>query len=76
MPLGYSATLRRHFTFYHYVLRNSWFSFDQLRKDERLSQTWSHLVALKSGLLGWESSALTSKPLLHYPFLSSLQPLD
>ena len=34
---GYRATMRKQFTFYHSVLRSSWYSTDQLRKDERLS---------------------------------------
>ena len=31
------ATSRRQFTFYHSVPRNSWYSFYQPQKDERLS---------------------------------------
>ena len=38
LPQGYSAFLRTQFTFYDSVARNSWYSFDQPRKDERLSQ--------------------------------------
>ena len=34
------------------------------RKDERLSRPLSHQVALNTGLLDWESSALTTRPLL------------
>ena len=45
-----TATLRRQFTFYHSVPRNSWYSFYQPRKDERLSQPWSHPVVLNTGL--------------------------
>ena len=44
LPQGYRATSRRQFSFYHEVSRNSWHSFDQPRKDERLSQPWSHPV--------------------------------
>ena len=55
-------TLRRQFTFYHSVPRNSWYSFYQPRKDERLSRPWSHPVALSTELLDWESSALTTRP--------------
>ena len=35
------------------------------RKDERLSRHRSHPVVLSTGLLDWESSALTTRPLLH-----------
>ena len=59
-----AATSRRQFTFYHSVPRNSWYSFYRPRKDERLSQPWSHPVVLNTGLLDWESSALTTRPLL------------
>ena len=51
--------------FYHLVPRNSWYSFYRPRKDERLSQPWSHPVVLNTGLLDWQSSALTTRPLLH-----------
>ena len=59
------ATSRRQFTFYHSVPRNSWYSFYQPWKDKRLSQPWSHPVVLNTGPLDWESSALTTRPLLH-----------
>ena len=59
-----TATSRRQFTFYHSVLRNSWYSFYRPRKDERLSRPWSHPVVLITGPLDWESSALTTRPLL------------
>ena len=65
LPQGYTATLRRQFTFYHSVPRNSWYSFYRPRKDERLSRPWSHPVVLSMGPLDWESSALTTWPLLH-----------
>ena len=65
LPQGYRATSRRQFTFYHQVPRTSWYSFDRLRKDERLSRPWSHPVVLNTEPLDWESSALTSRPLLH-----------
>ena len=61
-----TATSRRQFTFYHSVPRNSWYSFYRPRKDERLSRPWSHLVVLNTGLLDWESSALTTILILHY----------
>ena len=60
-----TATSRRQFTFYHSVPRNSWYSFYRPRKDERLSRPWSHPVVLNTGPLDWESSALTTRPLLH-----------
>ena len=49
------ATSRRLFTFYHYVPRNCWYSLYWPWKDERLSQPWSHPVALNTGPLDWES---------------------
>ena len=63
LPQGYS-TLRRQFTFYHSVPRNSWCSFYQLWKDERLSRPWSYPVVLNMGPLDWESSILSTRPLL------------
>ena len=63
---GYKATTRRQFTFYHWLPRNSWYSYDRPRKDERLSQTWSHPVGLNTGPLDWKSSAITTRPLFHY----------
>ena len=60
-----TATSRRQFTFYHSVSRNSWYSFYRTRKDERLSQPWSHPVVLIKEPLDWESNALTTRPLLH-----------
>ena len=62
LPKVYRATTRRQFTFYHSVPRNSWYPFDQPRKDERLTQPWSHTVALNTVPLGWESSTLTNRP--------------
>ena len=41
--------------------RNSWYSLQRPRKDERLSQPWSHPVVLNTGPLDWESSALTTR---------------
>ena len=39
------------------------------QKDERLSQPWSHPVVLNTGTLDWESSTLTTRPMLlvYYP---------
>ena len=61
-----TATSRRQFTFYHSVPRNSWYSFYRPRKDEMLSQPWSHPVVFEHGThLDWESSTLTTWPLVH-----------
>ena len=60
-----TATLRRQFTFYHSVSRNSGYSFYRPRNDERLSRPWNHPVVLNTGPLDWESSTLTTRPLLH-----------
>ena len=60
-----TATLRRQFTFYHSVPRNSWYSFYRPRKGKRLSRPWSHPVVLITVPLDWESSTLTTRPLLH-----------
>ena len=48
------------------VPRNSWYSLYQPRKAERLSRPWSHPMVLNTGPLEWESSALTTMPLLRY----------
>ena len=56
-----TATLRRQFTFYHSVFRNSWYSFYWPWKDERLSQLWSHQAVLNTGPMERESSALTTR---------------
>ena len=45
--------------------RSSWYSFYRPRKDERLSWLWSHPEVLNLGPLDWESSSLTTTPLLH-----------
>ena len=71
-----TATSRRQFTFYHSVPRNSWYSFYRLRKDERLNRSWSHPVVLSTGPLDWESSALTTRPLLHTVNISFLLSID
>ena len=46
------------------VPRNSWYSLYRPRKDERLSQPWSHPVVLNTRTLDWESSALTTTRIL------------
>ena len=58
-------TTRRQFTFYHWVPRNSWYSFKRARKGERLSWPWTYPVVFNTGPLDWESSALTTRQLLH-----------
>ena len=42
LPQCYKATVRRQFTFYHKLPRNSWYSFDRTQKDEKLSRPWNH----------------------------------
>ena len=54
----------RQFTFYNLVERNSWYLFHRSRKGERLRRPWSHPVILIMGPLNWESSTLTTSPLL------------
>ena len=49
------ATLRRQFTFYHQVPRNSWYSLYQPQTDEGLSRPWNHPVVLNMVPLDWES---------------------
>ena len=49
--------------------RNSWCSFDQPRKDKRLSQPWSHSGVLDTGRVDWKSSALTTRQQLVYLFV-------
>ena len=39
-------------------------------KDERLSRNWSHPVVLNMGPLDWESSTLTTRPLLYFWLLT------
>ena len=46
---------------------------DQPRKDERLSWHWSHPAVLNMGPLNWESSALTTRPLLYKKSISCSQ---
>ena len=45
------------------LFRNSWYSSYQPWKDERLSQTWSHLVVLNMGPLDWNTGLLNCKNL-------------
>ena len=68
-----TATSRRQFTFYHYVPRNFWYSFYRPRKDERLSQPWSHPVILNTEALDWESSVLTTMSDFYHSSLNPLQ---
>ena len=63
LPQDYRATMRQ-FTFYNLVERNSWYLFHRSRKGERLRRPWSHPVILIMGPLNWESSTLTTSPLL------------
>ena len=72
-----TATSRK-FTFYHSVPRNTWHSFFRPRKDERLSRPWSHPVVSSTGPLDWQSSALTTRPLLLFfkSFFFSFWPMS
>ena len=45
------------------LFRNSWYSSYQPWKDERVSQTWSHLVVLNMGPLDWNTGLLNCKNL-------------
>ena len=45
------------------LFRNSWYSSFQPWKDERVSQTWSHLVVLNMGPLDWNTGLLNCKNL-------------
>ena len=57
--------------------QNSWYSLDQLRKDERLGWHWSHPVVLNMGPLDWESSTLTTRPSKARPMeISNTQSID
>ena len=56
---GYRATTMGQLTVYHLVPRN-W-----PRKDERFSLTWACPMVSNLGFLLWESSALTTRSLLH-----------
>ena len=56
-------------TFLPLSSQKSWYSFDWPQKDERLSRPWSHLVILNMEPLGWESSTLTTRPLLHQHYI-------
>ena len=67
---GYRATTRRQFTFYHSATRTSWYLFNRLRKNERLSWPWSHPAVLNLGSLDWQSSTLTTRPLLVFTYPS------
>ena len=70
---GYRATTRRQFTFYHSVTRSSWYSFNQSRKDERLSSLRSHSVVLSPEHLDLESSTLTTRLYTNSHFLKKLK---
>ena len=61
---GYRAITRTPFTFYHSVPWSFWYTVDRRWKDERLSWPWSYPVTLNPGPLDWESSTLTTRPLV------------
>ena len=58
------ATLRKQFTFLPLSSQKFLYSFYQPGKDERLSQPWSYPLVLNTGPLDYESSALTTRPLV------------
>ena len=66
VPQGCIVITRRQFTFYQYVPRNSWYSFDRLPEDEKLSRPWSNPVVVNTESLDWESSVLTTLTLQHF----------
>ena len=57
-------SLRGQFTCHHLVPSSTWNSFHKSPKDGRLSQPWSHWVVLNLGFLDWQSTVLTTRPLL------------
>ena len=76
---GWSLTVSRlqsHHKETNYFLqrspRNSWYSFDLPHKDERLIWIWSYLAVLNAGPLNGESSALITRPLLHWLYTCSI----
>ena len=69
LPKVYRATTMRQFTFYYSVSRNSWYPFDQIRKDERLTRPWRHTVAFNTGPFDWGSSALSNRPVFVFSLL-------
>ena len=56
----------------HYKEASSWYLFDRIWNDEKLSQPWNHLLVWNMGPLDYQSSALTTKPLLPRPILAVL----
>ena len=50
---GCKATTRRQFSFYHWVPKSSWYSFDQPRKDKRLSWPCTHPIRQNSTLYSY-----------------------
>ena len=55
---------RRQFTFYHKVSRSFRYSFYWPWKDESLSWPWNYPVVFNTWPQDWESSTLTTRPLL------------
>ena len=68
---GYRTTTKRQFTSYHSLPRSSCYLFNRPLKDERLGWPWSHPAVLNPGPLDWESSALTTRTLLHMRHISA-----
>ena len=69
LPKVYRTTTRQQFTFYYSVPKNSWYPFDQRRKDGRLTRPWSHTVVFNTGSLDCGSSALTNRPVFVFSLL-------
>ena len=61
------------FTFYHEVHRSSWYSFDQARKDERLSRLWNNLNNYKPLNILAKSSMVDVCQCSKYVFASIVQ---
>ena len=55
--------------FYHSFRKNSWYPFDQLWKDERLTWPWSHTMVFNTRPLDWGSSIVTNRPVFVFSLL-------
>ena len=69
LPQGHRTT---EVTFYHVVPRNSWYSYDRPRKDERLNRPWSHLMVLNL-FLTWNEALIQVSRIARvlFPFFRS-----
>ena len=59
----YDPFLWMEFSFY-FLTRTSWCSFSRPQKEELPGRLWSHPTVFNPGPLDWESSNLTTRPLL------------